>query len=96
MNLDFTTFSTGALAVVPVIIALVQVFKLTGWVKDNYAPLLSIGLGMGVGWLADHNSADLTNTLLNGVIYGLSASGLYSGIKTTTEAIKVQKREQKE
>lgn len=92
MNLDFTTFGTGAIAVVPIVIAVTQALKMTGWVKDKYAPLVSIAIGMLIGFIADHNSADLTNTLLNGVIYGLSASGLYSGVKETTEAMAQERR----
>lgn len=93
MNLDFSTFGVGAIAVVPIVIAIVQAFKMTKWVKPEYAPLLAIVIGIGISFIADHNRADLTNTILNGVIYGLSASGLYSGISTTTEAVKMQKKE---
>lgn len=82
------TVPLGAIAVIPIIIALVQAFKMTGWIKDKYAPLISIALGVIIGFIANHNSADLSNTILTGVTYGLSASGLYSGVKTTANASK--------
>lgn len=83
-----TTVPLGAIAVIPIIIALTQAFKMTGWIKDKYAPLVSISLGVIIGFIANHNSADLSNTILTGVVYGLSSSGLYSGVKTTANANK--------
>jgi hypothetical protein len=90
-NVDLPSFTIGAVAVVPIIIAIVQAFKLTGWITDKYAPIVSILVGIGIGIIADHKMADLTGTILNGVMYGLSASGLYSGVKVTSEAVKNDK-----
>jgi hypothetical protein len=82
-NNDFLTSLTGAVAVVPIIIALVQVIKMTMPKLDNrFAPILSIGIGILVAFLLKHNSENLTNIILEGVLYGLSASGLYSGVST--------------
>ncbi len=86
MNLDLNAISSTAIAIVPIIIAVVQAVKMTGWVKNQFAPLVSIGVGMLIAFLAHHDSADLTSTLLTGVIYGLISSGLYSGVKTTMNA----------
>jgi len=83
MNLDLTSITTSAIAIVPIIIAVVQAIKLTGKVKNQFAPLISIAVGMAIAFLAHHDSVDLTSTLLTGVIYGLISSGLYSGVKTT-------------
>ena len=88
MNYFDTTIPLGAVAVIPIIIAIIQALKLTGWVKDKFAPLISIGLGVIIGFIANHDSADLSNTILTGVTYGLSASGLYSGIKETGFGVK--------
>lgn len=80
---DFLSSLTGAVAVVPIIIALVQVIKMTMPKLDNrFAPIMSIGVGIIVAFLLKHDTSTLTNTILEGVLYGLSASGLYSGIST--------------
>jgi hypothetical protein len=82
-DLDLSVISASALAIVPIIIALVQGVKMTGWLDDRFAPLLAIGFGILISIFADHETADWTNSALSGVIYGLSASGLYSGVKST-------------
>jgi hypothetical protein len=86
MNFDLANFTTASVVIIPVIIALVQAIKMTGFVRDSFAPLVSIAIGVVIAFLANHNSADLTATILNGVLFGLSASGLYSGISTTQKA----------
>jgi Bacteriophage A118-like holin, Hol118 len=86
MNLffvDLATYSAGALAVVPIISAIVQAVKLTN-VPHKWLPLISIGIGIIIGFIANHDTNDLSNTILAGVMYGLSASGLYDVIKKTT------------
>lgn len=85
-NADFLNSLTGAVAIVPIVIAIVQVFKMTGKIPNQYAPLLSIVIGVGVAFLLKHGVSSLTNVILEGVLYGLSASGLYSGITTTMSA----------
>lgn len=78
---------TGAVAVVPIILAIVQALKMVG-LPNKYSPIASIGLGILVGFVFRHEAADLSQTILAGVTYGLSASGLYSGVKTTAHAAK--------
>jgi Siphovirus ReqiPepy6 Gp37-like protein len=85
-------------ALVPIILSVVQAFKMTGWVQDKYAPFLSIAVGIGISFLLVHEAFDnLSSVILGGILFGLSASGLYSGITTTAAAIKAdrQKKEQK-
>lgn len=80
---DFLSSMTGAVAVVPIIIAIVQAIKMMSPKIDNrFAPILSIGIGIAVAFLLKHDTATITNVILEGVLYGLSASGLYSGIQT--------------
>jgi hypothetical protein len=87
MNFNLDIISANAIVIVPIIIAIVQAVKMMPWVKDYYSPLISIAVGMIVGFLADRtNNADLGSTILHGVVYGLLASGLYSGVKTTMVA----------
>lgn len=86
MNFDLSVITANAIVIVPIVIALVQAVKLTGFIPDHYSPLLAIGIGIIIGFLGDHDNGDLTVTILSGAIYGLMASGLYSGIKTTISA----------
>ena len=79
---------TGAVAVVPIILAIVQALKMVG-MPNKYSPIASIGLGIVVGFIFRHDTADLSQTILAGVTYGLSASGLYSGVKSTSENINI-------
>lgn len=93
MNLDLNLINTSSLVIVPIIIAIVQAIKLTGFIPDKFSPLLSIGVGIIISFMADHANFDLSNVLLGGCVYGLMASGLYSGIKTTSDAIQMSKKE---
>jgi hypothetical protein len=79
-------------AIIPIIVALIQMFKLTGWVQDRYAPFVSVLVGIVLAFLmTEAITAHIGQTVFTGIIYGLSASGLYSGIKTSSEAIKMDK-----
>lgn len=93
MNLDLDIISASSLIVVPIIVAICQAIKLV--LPDNlfkWMPFFSISIGIIIGFLANHNSADLTETILSGVMYGLTASGLYSGVKSTMEAQRLESR----
>ena len=86
MNFDLSVITANAIVIVPIIIALVQAIKLTGFIPDHFSPLLAIAIGILIGWLGDHDNPDFSVTLMSGVVYGLMASGLYSGIQTTMRA----------
>jgi hypothetical protein len=96
MNIDYDIINASSLVVVPVIIAVVQAIKLTGWLNDKFAPIVSIGIGIIIGFIANHDSGDLSNTILGGVVFGLMASGLYSGVKTTMQATRNKNYQSKE
>lgn len=66
---------------VPLIMAIVQAVKTAG-MSHRWAPLLSIGLGL-VGFYFLLPGADTASSLFEGLVAGLTASGLYSGAKTT-------------
>lgn len=67
---------------VPVILAVVSGVKQAG-MPSRFAPVLSIVLGMGAFYfLAD---GEIGVRLFEGLVAGLSASGLYSGVKTTMQ-----------
>ena len=63
---------------VPVVLGLVQVFKRAG-LSHRFAPLASILLGIGVLFLV---GLSYQVAIVQGIIVGLSASGLWSGTKT--------------
>lgn len=79
-------FSVGAAAAVPIVIAITQVFKF--WVTPKFVPFIAMLVGIGVAILLTHDfMKDLSGTILIGILFGLSASGLYSGLKSTGQAI---------
>jgi uncharacterized membrane protein YeaQ/YmgE (transglycosylase-associated protein family) len=86
MNFNLDVISANSIIIVPIVIALVQAIKMMPWVKDHYSPLISIVVGIIIGFLADSSNNDLGSTILHGVVYGLISSGLYSGVKTTMVA----------
>jgi hypothetical protein len=64
-----------------VVIALVEVAKSVG-LPSRFAPLLSVLLGVGsLLLLAFFQPA--TEIIFTGLVVGLSAAGLYSGVKAT-------------
>lgn len=81
--IDLPQITTGVAVVVPLILAIVQAIKLTGKVPNQYSPIVSIGVGIILAFLAHGTATAVGATVLSGVMYGLMASGLYSGIKTT-------------
>lgn len=92
MNEILSNATLSATAIVPIIVALVQMFKMTTWVQDRFAPFLAVGLGIVLAFLfAEDMGNNWSYAIFTGIIYGLSSSGLYSGIKTTSEAIKMDR-----
>ena len=69
---------------VPVIVALVAVAKTAG-LASKFAPLLAILIGLVAFYFI--GSGDIAANLFQGVIVGLSASGLYSGVKASAKMI---------
>ena len=79
-------------AIIPIIVALVQMFKMTTWLQDRFAPFMAIALGILLAFLFGEDFGhNWSHVIFTGIIYGLSSSGLYSGIKTTSEAIKMDR-----
>jgi uncharacterized membrane protein (DUF441 family) len=94
MNFDLDVIMSNALVIVPIVIAITQAVKLTGFIRDHFSPLVSIGVGILIAWIGHLDNPDLTQILLGGTIYGLISSGLYSGVKTTMLARNRQKSEE--
>lgn len=85
MNLDL--LMNNALVLVPVILAVVQGFKLVAPNLSKWAPLVSLATGIMFAWLFyTGDTFDFKTVIGQGIIGGLSASGLFSGIKATAHA----------
>lgn len=65
---------------VPIIIALVSVLKTAG-LPTHLAPLVSLILGIITFYFIGDDTVAIN--VFNGIIAGLSASGLYSGAKAS-------------
>ena len=95
MNIDnelFSNIAVSSAAIVPVIVALTQVVKMTNLIKDRFAPIVSILLGILLAFLVVHNGPyTWGNILLTGILYGLSASGIYSITVSTRNTIKMDR-----
>lgn len=75
------TLSPALLGLVPIIIALTQIVK--SFVSDErYIPLVALVLGLLGAVLVD-GIGYIGTTVVEGLIVGLTASGLYSGVKKT-------------
>lgn len=72
--------------IVAVIIGLSEAFKSIGVIK-KWIPIINIILGIGAG-LAFMNTGDIKEAILQGLIAGLTASGLFSTVKNTTQGIR--------
>lgn len=72
-------------ALVPVIVALVQLLRMAG-VPSKYGALIAVALGVAAGfvYLAP---GDPAQAILKGLALGLAATGLYSGTKNTVQAL---------
>ena len=73
--------TTQFMVLIPVVVGVVQVIKMTG-LSSRYLPVISLILGMvGAVLIGAFDST----SLVQGVIVGLSASGLWSGVKATVK-----------
>lgn len=78
--LDNAILVAGALTVL--ISGLVEVIKQATDLQAKYVPLLSVGIGLAVGVvLAFGFNLSVPDTILAGLIGGLSASGFYDNLK---------------
>lgn len=81
MSEQIVTLSAVSIALIPIVLALTQIVK--SFLNDTrYVPVVSIVLGVLFSLAVP--SSTIFYTVLQGVLIGLSASGLFSGFKTTT------------
>jgi len=69
-----------SVVIVPMVIALMQFVKRVDLFPNRYLPLVSVLFGIILGLIA-HQAHPYPNALLLGLMYGLSASGLYRSQK---------------
>jgi len=83
MNMEY-----AGIALIPLIIGLAEVIKKIG-LNSKFIPLVNLILGLIAG-IIFLNPGDIKAGIIQGLFIGLSASGLYSGVKNTVEGIKGQ------
>jgi hypothetical protein len=83
--MDIDVLMNNALVLVPIVLALTQVYKmLTGEKAHKWTPLVSIVVGILISWLFGTGNGEYKYFLQVGIFAGLSASGLFSGLKHTS------------
>lgn len=84
---DIITYLLTPSAQVLLIIGLVEVVKKLELMPNKYLPVLDVFLGMisGVCVYGLHLGYGMTNGILLGIAVGLSACGLFSGVKNLTQ-----------
>ena len=75
-------FNIGVLT--PLTLAFVEIVKELGLPK-KWSPVLAIIVGVGFSFMVGTGSWQ--ETAITGIIIGLSACGIYSGVKNTKEAL---------
>ncbi len=70
-------------AIVPIIVGLVEVCKRLG-LPGKFSPIIGLVLGVIIGMIYV-SPTDIAQGVLVGASLGLSAVGLYSGVKNTAE-----------
>lgn len=80
--MEFTAYD---IAIIPLIIALVALIVRLGFPK-KYAPVIALALGIAAGfvYLAP---GEPKKAVLYGIVAGLTAVGLYSGVKNVGQGI---------
>lgn len=81
--MDFDIIEGGSTALL--IIALIEIAKLFGLDK-KLSPVVAVVLGVGASLaLAFYGGTEIFQAVVRGLFVGLSAVGLYSGVKNTVE-----------
>ncbi len=74
----------AGVAIIPLIVGIVALIKKVG-LPSTYAPIIAIILGIAIMSI---ESGFSINVAIQGMVIGLSASGLWSGTKTMINANK--------
>jgi hypothetical protein len=65
-----------------IVIGLVEVVKKTEKIPDEFLPMVAVLIGIGISYLGNFTE------LLNGIMLGLAAVGLFSSVKNTVVGVK--------
>lgn len=86
-NADLITYLVTPFAQVALIVALAEVVKRMGLFDNKYIPVVDLVLGLIAGYLVYvvYKGYHPIEGLMIGVALGLSACGLFSGIKNVME-----------
>lgn len=76
----------AGIAFIPIIVGIVEILKRLG-LKEKYAPLASLACGLILAVIYA-SEGSLKKGILQGIYFGLSACGLYSGAKNVSEEIR--------
>jgi hypothetical protein len=76
----------AGIGLIALVVGLSEVIKKTGF-NSKLIPIVNLILGLGAG-IIFLNPGDLKAGIIQGIFIGLSASGLYSGVKNVSEEIK--------
>ena len=81
---ELVTYLLSPMAQVALIIGIAEIIKRMG-MATKFIPLVDLGLGLisGIGVYTMSMGYSLTSGVLIGIALGLSACGLFSGIKNT-------------
>lgn len=74
------------IGLVAIIMGISEVLKKAGF-YEKFIPIVNLILGLGAGFLV---SSNVKEAIIIGAFIGLSASGLYSGVKNVHQGMKGQ------
>ena len=72
------------LTAIPLVLAMVQLVKKLDFIPEKWYPVISLFFGVIVAFLLPE-PWDPRASIIKGILFGLSASGLYSGSKKMVE-----------
>lgn len=81
---ELVTYLLTPAAQVALIIALAELVKQTGF-PTRFIPVVDLVLGLVSGFAVYHNGLNIVQCAVLGIAIGLSACGLFSGIKNVFE-----------
>lgn len=76
----------SGIALIPLVIGLSEVMKKIGF-NQKFIPIVNLVFGLVAG-MVFINPGDIKAGVIQGLFIGLSASGLYSGVKNIAEEIR--------
>jgi hypothetical protein len=75
----------AGIALIPLVIGLAEIVKNLG-LNAKFIPIISLIFGLVAG-IIFLNPSDIKAGIIQGIFIGLSASGLYSGVKNVREGL---------